>query len=515
MAKKKPDRINYSTDATPRAVTPDGVPVFCSFDEIMPVKDLRPNPKNPNQHGEEQVALLAQIIEATGWREKITVSRRSGLVVKGHGRLLAAQFNRWGFAPMEYQEYASEAEELDDLLADNRLAELSSMDEEQLRAVLRELEETGELPMELTGYTGDALSQLLAVQGADDTGDDGVDAKESGYPAVARTGDLWILGEHRLICGDSTDPAVIERLMAGEKAQTVVTDPPYGVEYTGGEGKTWTAIEGDDKTGDDLLARLLLPVFRNYVEWTEVDAAFYIWHSSSSRRDFEDAMTAAGLVEKQYLIWAKNSPTLSHADYQWAHEPCFYAEKAGRHAHFYGDRAQPTVWRVIQRGGDGMASVLTGGLVLTDGEGGQVYLTDKPPKGKKVRRIRLKPGGNVSLYPEEANGTLWQVARESGIEHPTQKPVELYMRALENSSRPGDIVADFFAGSGTILIAAETSGRRCRAAELMAGYCDLIIDRYVRLTGRTENVTCRRDGRTVGYEELIADKDPVGGAVGL
>lgn len=500
MAKKTPEKIDYSTGATPRAVTPDGVPVFCTYDDIVPLGELKPNPRNPNQHGEEQVALLAKIIEATGWRANITVSRRSGLVTKGHGRLMAAQFKGWGFAPMEYQEYASEAEELDDLLADNRLAELSSMDDEKLRALLQDLKEAGELPMELTGYTDGDLSKLLDDLGAAETEDDGVDAEGSCVPAVTRPGDLWTLGGHRLICGDATDPAVIQRLMEGETAQVVVTDPPYGVEYTGGEGKTWTPIEGDDKSGDNLMAALLLPALRNYVAVTDPDAAFYVWHASSSRRDFEDAILAAGLVEKQYLIWAKNSPNLGHADYQWAHEPCFYAEKAGQHAHFYGDRAQPTVWRAVQRGGDGLAAVLTGGLVLTDGAGGQIYLVDKPPKGKKVRRIRVKPGASVTLYPEGANATLWQVAREAGAEHPTQKPVELYVRALENSSRPGDIAADFFAGSGTMLIAAETTGRRSRCAELTTGYCDLIIDRYVRLTGRTEDITCERDGETLCYE---------------
>lgn len=487
----------------PRVTTPDGVPVFCTYDEITPTNTLRPNPRNPNKHGQEQVRMLAEIIGKTGWRENITVSRRSGFIVKGHGRLQAAQSKRWGFVPIEYQEYASEAEELNDLLADNRLAELSSMDDEMLSTLLQDLKENSDLPFELTGYNDKDLEKLLASMGGQEIEDDGADAaEESSVPAVACSGDLWTLGAHRLICGDATDPAVIQRLMAGETAQIVVTDPPYGVSYTGNEGKAWRPIEGDDKTGDNLLSTLLLPVFRNCMAVTDQDAAFYIWHACGSRRDFEDALIAVGLQEKQYIIWAKSSPCLGHADYQWAHEPCFYAEKAGQHAHFYGDRAQSTVWRAVLRGGDDMSSVLTGGLLLTDGAGGQVFLTDKPPKGKKVRRVRIKPGASVTLYSENAASTLWQIARESGIEHPTQKPVELYTRALENSSRPGDIAVDFFAGSGTMLIAAETAGRRSRCAELTTGYCDLIIDRYIRLTGRTEDITCERNSQVILYAEL-------------
>ena len=132
--------------------------------------------------------------------------------------------------------------------------------------------------------------------------------------------------------------------MAEKKAQMVNTDPPYGVSYETQSGK-FDMIKNDDLTGDDLMATLLIPAFKNYVEFTDPESAFYIWHASSTRRDFEDAMTAAGIIEKQYLIWVKNGIALGHADYQWAHEPCFYAEKAGQSANFYGDRAQRTTWK--------------------------------------------------------------------------------------------------------------------------------------------------------------------------
>lgn len=510
MAKKKPKNtfieIDYETEAEPRATTPDGIPVFCAFDELVPIEKTVPNPKNPNQHNDKQIALLGSIIQANGWRAAITVSKRSGFIVKGHGRRLAALHIKSGYVPVDYQDYASEAEEWADLIADNRLAELSTLDTAMLIDLIGDMD-TGEVPVELTGYSEEDLADIIAaMEGADDTTDDKADAA----PAIqnipmSKAGDVWNLGSHRLICGSATDKATITKLMAGEKAQMVNTDPPYGVSYETQSGK-FDMIKNDDLTGDDLMATLLIPAFKNYVEFTDPDAAFYIWHASSTRRDFEDAMTAAGIIEKQYLIWVKNGIALGHADYQWAHEPCFYAEKAGQSAHFYGDRAQRTTWKVVLRDAEQMATVLTGGVVLTDGAGGKVFLNEKPPKGKKIRYIRLSEGKSVCLYPEEKISTVWEVSRETGTEHPTQKPVELAVRAIDNSSKPGDLVLDFFGGSGSTLIGAEMTGRRCYTTELDPRYCDVIINRYVRFTGNL-GVTCQRGDQELQYIQLKEEND--------
>ncbi|MDR1630080.1 MAG: site-specific DNA-methyltransferase [Oscillospiraceae bacterium] len=505
MSTKKPKKafieINYSTEAPPRVTTPEGVPVFCSHDEVISIEKAIPNPQNPNQHDTDQIARLAQIIEATGWRAPITISKRSGFIVKGHGRRLAAINRGWKYVPVDYQEYASEAEEWADLIADNRLAELSTIDTGLLMEMIGDFD-TGEAPVELTGYSEDDLAEIIAaMDGADDTEDDQMDAlPEPEEDTMSKPGDIWQLGQHRLLCGSATDKAAIERLMDGEKAELVNTDPPYGVSYETQSGK-FDMIKNDDLTGDDLMGTLLLPAFRNYVDFTAPEAAFYIWHASSTRRDFEDAMTAAGIVEKQYLIWAKPSPVLGHADYQWAHEPCFYAEKAGQSAHYYGDRSQRTLWKAVLRATDGTATVLTGGVVLTDGAGGKVYLAEKPPKGKKIRYIRLSEGRSVCLYPESKAGTVWEVSREAGTEHPTQKPVELAVRAIDNSTQPGDIVIDFFAGSGSTLIGAEMTGRKAYVVELDPKYCDVIINRYIRVTGNN-GVACIRDGKEIAYTQL-------------
>lgn len=513
--KKKPQEIDYQTNATPKAVTEDGIPVFCSHDQLVGVEKLIPNPKNPNTHGKDQVELLARIIGATGWRQPITVSKRSGFIVKGHGRLQAAISAGWKQVPVDYQEYANDAEEWADLIADNRLAELSTLDNGRLIDLVNEMD-SGEAPLELTGYTEQDIAEIIAaLEGADDTLDDQADAIEEGQNVpMTHAGDLWKLGPHRLICGSATDDKTVDRLMDGEKADLVNTDPPYGVSYESQSGK-FDKIQNDDLTGDDLMQTLLIPAFRNYVKHTKDDAAFYIWHASSTRRDFEDAMTAAGLVEKQYIIWVKNAPVLGHADYQWAHEPCFYAEKAGQSAHFYGDRAQRTTWKVVLRAEDGTATVLTGGVVLTDGTGNKIYIADKPPKGKKTRYIRLTSGRSVSLYSTEADRStdVWEVNRETNTEHPTQKPVDLAVRAIDNSTKPGDLVIDFFGGSGSTLRGAEISGRRCFTIELDPKYCDVIVNSYVKLTGNTK-ATCERDGKTYTYNELKKENDLANGAGG-
>ena len=409
--------------------------------------------------------------------------------------------------PVEYQEYSSEAEEWADLTADNRLSELSEMDENKLAEILAEIN-TSEFPAELTGYTETDLDGILdSILGAESEPEPQSQDQEyhQPLPSMSKPGDLWLLGEHRLICGDATDEPTIDRLMDGEKASMVHTDPPYGVSYQGAANSgNWEMIKNDDKTGDDLFNNLLLPAFNNYRKHTIQKAAFYIWHASSTRRDFEDAMMQAGLAERQYLIWAKNGISLGRADYQHAHEPCFYAAKEGESPNYYGDRAQHTIWRVTTRTDGQMMTVLGGGVVLTDGKGGKLCITDKPPKGKKMRHVRMEEGTPIDLYKDDRMQTIWEVARETGYLHPTQKPVEIPIRAIENSSQPGDIVLDFFGGSGSTLMGAELTGRRCFTTELDPVYCDVIISRYVGQTGNL-GVTCIRDGKEIPYIDLVRE----------
>lgn len=491
---------DYKSSATPRATIGD-IPVFCTFDELVDIDKVIGNPRNPNTHPKEQVELLAKIITATGWRANITISKLSGFVVKGHGRLAAAIKAGCKKVPVEYQEYASLAEEYADLTADNRLAELADMNNTMLADILSEID-TGELPLELTGYTEADLEGIIgAIAGQDDAEPNDQDNEyDQPLPPMSKPGDIWLLGPHRLICGDATDEKTIETLMNGEKGAMVHTDPPYGVSYETISGK-FQMIKNDDKA-DDSLYNFLLPVFNLYRKHTIDKAAFYIWHATRTRPDFFDAITAAGLIENQHIVWIKNGISLGRADYQWGYEPCFYASKAGMQPNYYGDRTQSTVWRATTRKDGTMMTVLGSGIVLTDGKGGKLYITSKPPKGKRARYVRMEEGKHIDLFQEEKMSNVWEIARETNTLHPTQKPVEIPIRAIENSSQPGEIVLDFFGGSGSTLMGAEMTGRRCYTAELDPIYSDVIISRYVSFTGNI-GVTCIRDGKELAYIDLV------------
>ena len=494
-------KIDYKTTADKRTDI-DGIPVHCAYDEIVPLAKLVENPKNPNKPCEKQIALLAEIIKATGWRAPITVSKRSGFIVSGHGRLAAAFKMGANAAPVEYQDYASEAEEYSALVADNRLAELADLDNTMLAEILSEIN-TGELPLEMTGYTDQDLDEILGelADEKDDAPGDQDDELEQKIAPMSKPGDLWLLGGNRLLCGDATKPEDFERLMNGEKAALVSTDPPYGVSYVSQSNK-FEMIQNDDKTHDELYSKLLVPAFKNLVKHSAEEAAFYIWHASSTRRDFEDAMIATGLMENQYITWVKNGFTLGNADYQWGTEYCFYASKGGIKPKFYGDRAQNTAWRVTQRSEIGMAATLGNGLVITDGTGAKLFLTDTPPKGKKLRYLRADAGSTIDVYSENKAPTAWEVARETGALHPTTKPLELITIAIENSSKDGEIVLDCFGGSGSALIAADKAGRRGYSIELSPHYVDVIITRYLLSTGNL-GITVVRDGEEIPYIQVL------------
>jgi len=514
MARKKKTnqalaKITYQSKAEARTQA-GGIPVFCAFDKLVDPKDLVGNPRNPNQHPKEQIELLAHIIRSQGWRAPITVSSQSGYVVRGHGRLAAALHFGAETVPVDYQNYSNEAEEWADLIADNRLAELSELDDAKIADLIEEMD-TGEVPVILSGYSGDEIENLLAAIAGDGGSEaDGMD-DEMPPPEIpmSRPGDLWLLGNHRLICGSAADRETVERLMNGEKAYCVFTDPPYGVSYVSQSGK-FEMLQNDDLTDDELVQKLILPALRNCVEFTVEDAAFYIWHSSGTRQDFYYAMTAAGLTERQTIIWSKNGIVLGHSHYQWAHEPCFYCGKGDTVPRFFGDRAQHTMWRVTRRTSGMMETVISGGITITDGEGSKIHIAGKPPKGGKSRCLRVDKDKGVYLYNEGKTATLWEVSREAGAEHPTQKPVELATRAIENSTQEGEIILDLFGGSGTTLIGAELTNRTAYLAELDPKYVDVIVNRYARITGSVAGV-CVRNGREIPYALLKRENDAANG----
>lgn len=202
MDGKKIEQINYKTSAHPKAVNNDGIPIFCAHDEIVPTQNLKPNPLNPNQHPPEQIELLKNIIEKTGWRQPITISNRSGYIVKGHGRLEAAKLAGWSNVPVDYQDYDNQDEEYADLIADNRLAELSTIDNQILSEMIDSFE--NEDMLALTGYDSEDIEEILSELSEDE--DEEEDSEPTKIPTLfSKAGDTWNLGEHRLIVGED-DP---------------------------------------------------------------------------------------------------------------------------------------------------------------------------------------------------------------------------------------------------------------------------------------------------------------------
>ncbi len=306
--------------------------------------------------------------------------------------------------------------------------------------------------------------------------DEGEDDIPDGAPQICKPGDLWELGPHRLKVGDSTSAKDVGALFGRQAAQLVFTDPPYGVDYDSAEG----GIMNDEKKGLEL-EKLLVPAFRLAAKHTMEDAAFYIWHASSTRGNFEKSLIAAGLQEKQYLIWVKPAPVLGRSQYHWAHEPCFYCARQGVTPHWSGDKTQSTIWEVAsKRQGSGFVAIGSG-VVLVSEDGSNLFLQRNPPKGKKARTLRVNDNEPVLIATMEGSD-IWHVSPDSKKDyiHPNQKPVELSVRAILNNTEPGEVVYDAFTGSGSTLIGCQRTGRVFLGMELDPKWADLIIKRWCK-----------------------------------
>lgn len=447
----------------------DGIPVHCAFTEIADITTVVPNPRNPNQHPKKQIELLAKIIKNQGWRAPITVSSRSGFVVRGHGRLLAAQLLGVGQVPVDRQNYATEAEEWADLVADNRIAELSQIDDALLAELVTDIS-ASDYDLGLTGYNDKQLDNLMAdfrgpVQ--EDDFDPAAAAAAIKEP-VTKPGDIWQLGRHRLMCGDATVMADVEKLMGGRKATMVFTDPPYNVAYEGATAEKLT-IRNDDMPTEQF-NEFLKVAFTSMLEAVDVGGAIYVCHADSEGSNFRGALQDAGWLLKQCLIWVKNQFVLGRQDYQWRHEPILYGWKPGGAHCWYGGRKQGTVIDeaapiTVRQGDNGTLLTFTAGV--------------------QTVTIRV-PAFEVLQAGDDSMTSVWRFEKPlRNGEHPTMKPIGLCARAIQNSSRPGEITADFFGGSGSTLIAAEQTDRVCYMMEIDPVYCDVIIRRWEDFTEQT------------------------------
>ncbi len=382
--------------------------------QTLPIFRLHPYPGNPRRGN---VEAIKESLEQNGQYRPIVVNRPTMEVLAGHHTLEAARQLGWEEIAVTFVD-ADEERAKRIVLADNRTNDLAGYDSEALAELLSELPE-----LSGTGYDEDDLDVLLAELGRAQPGDD----EPPPLPPAPNTrpGDLYELGEHRLLCGDARDPSAYRALLADERADLLWTDPPYGVAY---EGKTRARlrIEGDSDAG---LSELLTESFARADEALRPGAPLYVAHPGGARSLlFGRAFTERGWQLRQTLVWVKDALVLGHLDYHYRHEQILYGFKPGE--------------RRLGRGAEGWH----GGDAETS-----VFEIDRP-----------------------------RAARE----HPTMKPPELVERCLRNSTRPGAAVLDPFAGSGSTLVACERAGRRARLIELDPRYCDVIAERFERLSGQ-------------------------------
>jgi DNA modification methylase len=386
--------------------------------EHWPIDQLVPYVRNPRTHTPEQITQVAGSIAEFGFVNPILVGT-DHVIIAGHARLAAAQKLGLTEVPVIVLRHLSEAQRRALVIADNRLALSAGWDEEMLRIELTALQDV-DFNLDLTGFAEAELARLLAEQQAlvGLTDEDAAPA----LPEVPVTmpGDLWVLGSHRLLLGDATVAADVKRLMNGEAADLVFTDPPYNVDY---EGYTEEKLKiKSDRMSHAEFQQFLEATFRSYRSLVKTGASLYVCHSSSWQREFQDALEAAGFEVRCQVIWAKNTFAWGFGRYKFQHEPIFYAHVASQSDAWYGDKSQSTLWQ------------------------------------------ENKPAANRL--------------------HPTMKPVELIERALINSSKAGDVVVDLFGGSGSTMIACERRSRKARLLEIDPKYADVITRRYQEYTGQ-------------------------------
>lgn len=384
--------------------------------------DLIPYINNSRKHSDDQVAQIAASIKEFGWTNPILVDGDNGIIA-GHGRIMAAKKLGMTEVPVIELAHLSNEQRKALIIADNKLALNSDWDTSLLAIELKDLQDLG-FDLNLTGFNGEELANLLQPEQVDGLTDE--DATPE-LPEVAKTqlGDVYQLGEHRLMCGDSASLDDAEKLMAGNMADLVFTDPPYNVAYSGRGANNLGTIKNDDMSDNDF-EQFCRDIFTTYHTYMKPLACIYVCHPDSQsgpKLAFEKTF-AEQFKKSSTIIWMKQSAGMGWQDYRAQHEPILYGWKEGSGKHFFcGDRTKTTIWKI---GRDAQASYV----------------------------------------------------------HPTQKPVALPEEAINNSSKGMDIVLDLFGGSGSTLMACEKTGRKARLMELDPKYCDVIVKRWEDFTGK-------------------------------
>jgi len=381
------------------------------------VDKLIPYAKNARTHSDEQVAQLAGSIKEFGFNNPVLVDKDNS-VIAGHGRLMAARKLGMDKVPVVELDHLTESQRKAYVLADNRIALNSGWDTSMLSLELQDLKD--DIDLSLLGFDPDELDALLnPIEETEGLTDEDAVPDVPDEPKT-KLGDIYILGNHRLMCGDSTSIDSVEKLMNGQLADQLVTDPPYNIAYEGGSKKR-EQIKNDEMA-DEEFRQFLKDVYIAANAVMKAGAVFYIWHADTEGYNFRGAARDMGWKVRQTLIWNKDNSAFGRSDYHWKHEPCLYGWKEGAAHLWAADRKQTTV-------------------------------------------IECKRPSKSDL-------------------HPTMKPVELMEYQILNNTKGSDIVLDLFGGSGSTMIAAEKIGRKSCLMELDPKYCDVIVKRWEDFTGK-------------------------------
>lgn len=417
--------------------------------KYMDVDELVSYAGNAKEHPGWQVDQIIESIEEFGFCDPVAVwTNAEGVceIIEGHGRILALKEMGESKVPVIKLDHLSDEQRRAYVHVHNQLTMNTGF---SLDILQEELDKIETIDM---GKFGFDISELTVGDYTDIIEDT---PPEVGAAATrCKSGDVWQLGPHRLMCGDSTKTEAVAKLVDGAEVDLLITDPPYNVAYEGGTADKLT-IQNDDMSDAEFKA-LLEGSFEAAETVMKPGAAFYIWHASRTQRQFEDALNRVGFEVRQQLVWVKNNLTLGRQDYQWRHEPCFYGWKPGAPHHWFSDRKQTTVY-----------------------------------EDEFERDIRSMKKDELVDYCQtlldalhEFKETVLRFDKPSrNAEHPTMKPVKLIAYLIENSSKRGEAVLDVFGGSGSTLIACEQLDRTCYTMELDPHYCDVIIERWENLTG--------------------------------
>lgn len=384
--------------------------------EYVKTSKLVPYASNSRTHSDEQIAQIAASIREFGFLVPI-LANADNSIVAGHGRLSAAFLLEMDTVPVIRATHLTKAQRRAYVIADNKLALNAGWDMELLGVEIAGLDDMG-FDVELLGFSDDELKDLLHPGGSGNTDPDAV--PEPPETPQTAAGDLWHLGDHKLLCGDATKISEVERLCGDELVDVFLTDPPYNVDYTG-RTKAELKIDNDAMSDDDFRT-FLVDAFTAADTVMKPGAVFYIWHADLQGYNFRGAAADMGWTIRQCLVWNKNNMVMGRQDYHWKHEPCLYGWKGGAGHLWATDRKQVTILDF-----------------------------DRPSASR---------------------------------EHPTMKPVDLMEYQIRNNTKGADIVLDTFGGSGSTMIACEQAGRRARVLEIDPVYCDVTIKRWQEFTGK-------------------------------